>query len=197
MKKVIYTLTILVITFYSCDKKPTVVFEHSDKEQVIQCDPELDPLLNEALYIFEESIKESYDAEMMMLNEAYGRYLYSGFSGTAEYDRLATKQSLIVRDALINAGVLKVGGFKSNLNYNHPVVECIISKIEEEGIRLTLQALVETNTMDPKLFNTRMRNFGNQAEKNRYEALYVALDTYYQYLIGIELTEEATGVTNE
>ena len=50
--------------------------------------------------------------------------------------------------------------------------------------------------MDPKLLNTRMRSFGTKASKNRYESFYVALDSYYQNLVGVELALEET-TTNE
>jgi hypothetical protein len=54
--------------------------------------------------------------------------------------------------------------------------------MEDKDLSTTINALVETNTMNPKLFNSRMRNFGRQAKDQRVTALYVALDAFYQHL---------------
>jgi len=184
-----YILIIFALVFAvsSCDQKPEIAFDHADKDQVIQCDPELDALLNEALYVFEENIRQTYDGSTLMIEDAYDRLVYVGFEKTVEFDDIASKKSLEVRDALIYEGILKEEGGESNLNYSHPAVKCVISKIEDKALKSTIEALIETNTMNPKLLNTRMSNFGSRAAKNRNEAFYVALDTYYQNLVGVQL----------
>jgi len=189
MKKV-YTLVVaitLVLGVVSCEQPSSLQYEHADKEQVIHCEYNNDALLNEALYQFEQDILNAYDPESKILNTGYARFLYVGFSGTAEYERLATPHTLAIRKELVKEGIIKNGGLKSNLLYTSDAVSCIVHNIEDAELSNTIEALVASNTMDPKLFNSRMRNFGREASKDRYTALYVALDTYYQQLTMTEL----------
>lgn len=172
----------LVIISVSCESKPSFEYQHADKEQVLECTGIDNQLLNEALYTFEDDLLYGYGGEEKQLPSSYGRFLFTGFSGTAQYEQFASAHAIKIKEALMSEGVIIEGGTKSNLNYDHPAVQCILDKIEDKELAQTINALVDTNTMDPKLFNSRMRNFGRNASKNRYEALYVALDTYYQQL---------------
>ena len=187
MKKV-YSLAIavsLALGFVSCEEQPSLEYKHADKEQVITCENQNNALLNEALYQFEQDITNAYDPESKILNKGYANFLYVGFAGTAEYERLATPHTLAIRKELVKAGIIRDGGLKSNLDYNK--ISCVLKSIEDPQLALTLEALVGSNTMDPKLFSTRMRNFGFKSSSDRYTALYVALDTYYQQLTMTEL----------
>jgi hypothetical protein len=189
MKKVYNLIVAIIIAVgvVSCENQASLEYKHADKEQVINCENENNALLNEALYQFEQDIINAYDPESKILNKGYANFLYVGFTGTAEYERLATPHTLAIREELLKAGIIKDGGFKSNLSYNHSAVNCIIDNIEDAQLSTTVKALVATNTMDPKLFSSRMRDFGRKASKSRYTALYVALDSYYQQLTMTEL----------
>ncbi|WP_396597890.1 hypothetical protein [Dokdonia sp. R86516] len=175
----------IVIGVVSCENEASLEFKHADKEQVINCVNANNTLLNEALYQFEQDITNAYDPESQLVNKAYANFLYVGFSGEAEYERLATPHTLAIRKELVKAGIIKDGGFKSNLAYSN--ISCILKNIEDPQLALMIEALVDSNTMDPKLFNSRMRNFAYKSQSDRYTALYVALDTYYQQLTMTEL----------
>ena len=187
MKK-IYSLGVaiaIVLGVLSCEDQSSLEYKHADKEQIINCENQNNALLNEALYQFEQDIISAYDPESRLRNKAYANFVYVGFSGDAEYERLATPHTLAIRKELVKAGIIKDGGFKSNLAYNN--ISCILKNIEDPQLALMIEALVESNTMDPKLFNSRMRNFAYKSQTDRYTALYVALDTYYQQLTMTEL----------
>lgn len=175
-------VTLIFILFFSCEKKVVLNLKHTNREPVINCSGEKNELLNEVLYQFEEDITKAYEPEALITTTAYGRFLYSGFTGNAEYTRVASNHALEIRKALIVEGIIIDEGGKSNLNYKHPLMGCILSNMEDKDLAQTIGALIETNSMDPKLFNSRMRNFGRDAKSQRYTALYVALDTYYQQL---------------
>ncbi|AWH74044.1 hypothetical protein DCS32_07695 [Dokdonia sp. Dokd-P16] len=187
MKKVYSLIVAIVIAFgvVSCEDQASLEYKHADKEQVINCENQNNALLNEALYQFEQDITNAYDPESQLINKAYANFLYAGFSGEAEYERIAIPHTLAIRKELVNAGFIKDGGFKSNLAYDN--VSCVLKNIEDPQLALMIQALVDSNTMDPKLFNSRMRNFAYKSQTDRYTALYVALDTYYQQLTMTEL----------
>lgn len=191
MKPFVFILFSLIIL--SCGQTPKMQNKHGDKEQSITCENQNNPLLNEALYSFEEDLVQHNQLdEAKTLVAAYGQFMYKGMAGTASYKDIANKHSLAIRDELIAEGILITTGIKSNLNYAHPAVQCIINSIENTDLKATLNALIETNSMNPSLFNSRLRNFGGQAQKDRYQAAYIALDAYYQNLVGVSLDAETT-----
>lgn len=182
-------LIFLAIVTLSCTQKTTMQFKYADKEQTINCDGQNNALLNEALHSFEQDLLDHVKTENKTLTTAYGQYLYQGMSGTALFNEIANDHSLAIRDQLLQENIITTDGVKSNLNYEHPAVKCIIEGIEDAGIKKTISALLEVNSMDPKLFNSRIRNFGRQSQSNRNQAMYIALDSYYQNLVGMTLEE--------
>lgn len=179
--------SLVVFCIYSCTMQPKLQYQFSDKEQSLSCDGENNGLLNEALHSFEKDILEHNPSEQKTQIAGYGQFMYKGMLGTAKYDKIASDHSLAIRDALISENILLINGGKSNLNYEHPAVQCVLSKIENKDLQRTINALLQTNSMDPSMFNSRLRNFGSRSGKNRYQAAYVALDAYYQNLIGVTL----------
>lgn len=185
MKITFYILVALFIT--SCNMQPSLEYQYSDKEQPISCDTQYNALLNEALHSFEADILKSSTGETKTQLTAYGQYIFKGMTGTARYEDLVSMHSLAIRDQLIAENIVITTGVKSNLNYEHPAVKCIINNVEDPDLKRTLNALLQTNSMDPAMFNSRLRNFGQKAGKSRYQALYIALDSYYQNLVGLTL----------
>lgn len=191
MKSFVFILLSTLIL--SCAQTPKMQYKHGDKEQSIACENQNNALLNEALHSFEEDLIQYKQGESPKSRiAAYGQFIYKGMLGTAAYKDIANDHSLAIRDQLLAENILITDGLKSNLNYAHPAVLCIIEKIEDPNLKITLNGLLETNSMDPSLFNGRLRNFGSRAKRNRYQATYIALDSYYQNLVGITLEENST-----
>lgn len=186
-----FSLICLLLILMSCQEtkqKVTIDYKYSDVEQAIDCSPEINALLHEALLSFEDDIMQHYDQESKRTYMAYGKFLFPGLKGAAEYKRLASEHSKTILQALRSENIIINSGAKSNLNYSHPAVQCVIEGIEDNGIKNTIKALVDSNSMNPALFDTRMRNKGRALDKQRYLATYVALDAYYQYLANVEFT---------
>jgi len=191
MKKIVFLiLTTILIT--SCEQKAKFDFKFADQEQVISCDKNYNAILNEALYSFENDILTKYDSLEQSKTKAYGSFIYRGMDGSAQYNQIMTSNTYPVIEALLAENILIKDKSPSHLNYEHPAVKCIVSNIKEEQLRNTIQALIDTKTMNPKLFNSRLRNFGRNAERQRYLALFVALDGYYQQILNIAPEELPT-----
>ncbi len=181
--KIVIILTSILTLSISCQDKKSVNFEHFDKEQIISCITDLDPLLNEALYVFEEDLKSLNSETEQNIKLGYSKFMYRAFEGSMSYGDMISKQALHVGHALLANEILINNGGKSNLNYSHPLVECILIKMKDRELSNTLRSLIETSSMDPKLFSSRLIDFGKVAHDQRYLALYIALDGYYQKLI--------------
>ena len=179
---------ILLASCQEAKKQVTIDYKFSDKEQSLQCDGQNNALLNEALHSFEDDIARNYDPESQRVYNAYAKFIMPGMGGKADYSRLPSDHTKKILEALIAEKIIVKGGVHSNLNYDHPAVQCIINGIEEFGLKNTINALTSTNGMNPTLFDTRLRNKGRDAEKKRYMAMYIALDAYYQNLADVEFT---------
>ena len=80
----------------------------------------------------------------------------------------------------------------SKLNYKHEFVECLLANIQNKDIASTISSLREINTMSPRIMAEPFRkNVGDAYEDDKYFAMYLALDTYYQHLIDVDFEEEA------
>jgi CRISPR/Cas system-associated protein Csx1 len=188
MRPFIFLILTALIT--SCAQKPSLAYKFSDKEQSISCVDQNNKLLNEALHSFEEDIRNHNFTVSKTLNTAYAQFIFKGILGTAPYKSIVSEHSLKIRDELMKEGIILENGVKSNLNYEHPAVKCIINNIEDKDLKKTINGLLSSNSMDIKLFNSRLRNFGRQGQQNRNQAMYLALESYYQYIVGLSLDEE-------
>lgn len=182
---------ILLVSCQETKKQLTIDYKFSDKEQSIQCEGQNNALLNEALYSFESDIARNYDPESQRIANAYAKFIMPGMGGKAEYKRLPSDHTKKILEMLIAEKIIVRGGVHSNLNYEHPAVQCIINGIEEFGLKNTINALTSTKSMNPTLFDTRLRNKGRDAEKKRHMAMYIALDAFYQNLADVEFTPAA------
>ncbi|MFT5752311.1 MAG: hypothetical protein ACI828_001049 [Flavobacteriales bacterium] len=189
MKTIVCALAFIFLA--SCQettKQRTIDYKFSDKEQSIQCEGQNNALLNEALHSFEDDIARNYDPESRRIYNAYAKFIMPGMGGKADYNKLPSEHTKKILEILIAEKIIVKGGIHSNLNYEHPAVQCIINGIEEFGLKNTINALTSTKGMNPTLFDTRMRNKGRDAEKKRYMAMYIALDAFYQNLANLEFT---------
>ncbi len=184
MKKIVF-LILVTASIISCNQKAEFDFKFADKEQVISCSETNNALLNEALYSFERDLVMRYDSLDQRQINAYGAFMYRGMDGSAKYEEIIRPNTRPIAEALIAENILIENKTPSHLNYEHPDVQCIISNIKDQDLKTTINALIETKSMNPKLFNSRMRNFGRNSGKDRYLALFVALDGYYQQILNI------------
>lgn len=182
MKKIVF-LIMVTTTIISCNQKATFDFKFADQPQVITCDETQDALLNETLYSFENDLIMKYDSINKSKVKGYGLFVYRGMDGTAKYEEIITENTRPIIDALIAENILIENKTPSQLNYEHPTVKCIINNIKDEDLKRTINALIDTKTMDPKLFNSRFKNYGHNVDNDRYLALYIALDAYYQHIL--------------
>jgi len=184
MKKIVF-LILSAILITSCEQKAKFDFKFADKEQVISCSETHNALLNEALYSFENDLYTKYDSINRSNIKVYGSFIYRGMDGSAKYNEIITPNTLPLVNELLAANILIKDKATSHLNYEHPAVQCVIDNIKDEDLRNTMNALIDTKTMNPKLFNSRFRNFGRNATKDRYLALYIGLDGYYQQILNV------------
>jgi len=197
MKSTIIIFFILAFTTYSCNE--TIEYKYLDKGQPVDCSEINSKLMHEALYSFEVDIAKKYNfknyspTENLYIKNGYANFIYRGAKGVADFKEIASPHTLkIFKELLKEKDLWLTDSDNSNLNYKHPFVICLLSNIKNSDIKATLLNLNEANSLDPALIADLLRKNIRDADTDKYFAMYIALDMYYQNLINVDFLEATT-----
>ena len=124
----------------------------------------------------------------MSTYEAYANYIYEGALGNADYKSIISAHTKNVMSELKKETQLwDKKPAMSNLNYNSEFVNCLIENFKDKDMAATIQSLNTANSMTPKLMAERFRTTIKAALEDPNYGMYIALDTYYQYLFDLEI----------
>lgn len=189
-KFTLITFFLILITF-SCEQKNTFNdFKFADKGTVVECENDnLKALINEALFTFESDISKSYGNGSTNLISPYSQFIRNVLSNRINYSEIVTPHTVKVFEALKQENSLwDANNKESYLNYNSPFFKCVANNIKNENLKITLNALVSTNTMSPKLFGSPLMSNYTAALSDKYLAAYIAFDLYYAKLFNVNLS---------
>ncbi|KAA5825120.1 hypothetical protein FPF71_07955 [Algibacter amylolyticus] len=194
MKSKITTLTfLLVITLFSCNQGSQFSdFKYADKPATITCEGVNLKLLNEALYSFEDDIAKHYNKGngTPRLDQAYSQIIRNSIYGRLKIEDIASKHTVAVFEALKKEEDLwDANNIKSHLNYKSKVLNCISSSIKDASLKTTLNALISTNSMAPKLFGPAIVNKSRNALSDKNLAMYITLDLFYAKMFDIDFSK--------
>ena len=185
---------VLILPFIGCDK--ALEYRYQDKPQPIDCPGADKILMHEALYSFQEDIGAYYNQHTDFRKgtnsyylEAYSQFVYFGFSGGARFQEIASDHSLMVLEKLREVPdlfVQKEGRW--SLNYDHEFVDCILNSVQDDDLRTQLASLRKVNYLSPNVIAELMRINVLKVPQDPYLAMYMALDSYYQYLADMDLS---------
>ncbi|MFT4669398.1 MAG: hypothetical protein ACI9AT_000731 [Ulvibacter sp.] len=192
----IYNLTLgcfFILITSSCTEP--LEYKYNDKPMQVSCSGANEKLLNEALYSFFDDITVYYRTKSndpsesgMSTYQAYANYVYSGAMGNADYKSIVSEHTKNVMNELRKETQLwDKKPALSNLNYNSEFVNCLITSIKDKDIATTIQALNTSNSMTPKLMADRFRLTIRAGLEDPNYGMYIALDTYYQYIFDLEI----------
>ncbi len=181
----------LVLNITSCKKEKTFTeFEFADKPVALACKNANSKLYNEALYSFENDILNFYGKGNKSLLTAYSQFVRLSVFNRANYKEIASEHTLKVFEALKEDTELwDLNNPKSHLNYNSDLMHCISQNIINQDLKTTLNALLSTNSMSPKLFGTPLATSYSLTLSDKYLAAYVAFDLFYAKLFDVDFTQ--------
>ncbi|MGE5944527.1 MAG: hypothetical protein ACM31G_09335 [Flavobacteriales bacterium] len=186
---------VLIFTLFSCKKETTVSlsdYKYADKGIVLNCDGIDSKLMSEALFAFEDNISSFYGktSPNPSLQLAYAQFLRDALSNRANFSEIATPHTVEVFNVLkTNNDLWNMNNSASFLNYDSDFFSCIANNIQDKNLNTTLHALVETNSMSPKLFGAPLLTKYGTVLNDKYLAAYVAFDLFYAKLFEIDLTQ--------
>lgn len=195
MKSNIYFFAfLLIITLYGCKKGTTFTdFQYTEKPETITCQGLDSKLYKEALYAFEDDIVAFYgkDKPNTTLTQAYYQFLRDANAKRVSYLDIASEHTLKIFEALKNETDLwDAENPNSHLNYNGPLMQCVTTNIHEESLKTTLNALISTNSMSPKLYGAPLMSSYRSILGDKYLATYVAFDLFYANLFNLNKTPQ-------
>ena len=176
----------------SCNKP--LEYKYNDKPMQVSCSGANEKLLNEALYSFFDDVTVYYRAKLdpsrtgMSTYEAHANYIYGGALGEADYKNIVSEHTKnVMKELRKETQLWDKKPAMSNLNYNSEFVKCLITNIRDKDISTTIQALNTANSLTPKLMADRFRLTVKSALDDPNYGMFIALDTYYQYLYDLEI----------
>ena len=193
MNSKINVITFLfVLTLLGCKKEQTFTdFQYTEKGMVLNCENLDTKLYNEALFAFENDVLSFYNKNNPNPNQlrAYSQFVRDAVYNRAKYAEIVSPHTVKVFQALKDDSDLwDATNPKSHLNYNSAFFKCIANNIQSNDLKTTLNALVSTNSMSPKLFGTPLTSQYSSAIKDKYMAAYMAFDLFYARLFDVDLS---------
>jgi hypothetical protein len=189
-KNFLITLFFLCFTI-GCKKENTfTTYEFADKPVALACENLNSKLYNEALYSFENDILNFYGKDKKSLLMAYSQFIRLSVYGRVNYKNMVSEHTLKVFEALKNDTELwNLENASSHLNYNSALMDCIAVNITNPDLKTTLNALLSTNSMNPKLFGAPLSTNYSLTLSDKYLAAYVAFDLFYAKLFDVDFSK--------
>ena len=186
---------LLVCTFLSCKNENTLSeYKYSDKETLLNCDSPDSKLWNEALYSFENDIRIFYannyyskDGDLYLF---YSEFVVRYIKGMVDYEDLISPHTLEVFNVLKNKSELwNLENSVSKLNYYSPLFNCIAENVQDKDLHATLNALLSTHSMSPRMFTSPLSTQSRTVANDPYLRAYVTFDLFYAKLFDIDVSK--------
>lgn len=169
-------------------------YKFTNREMVLDCDGEDSKLLNEALYAFEDDIRTFYannyyskDGDLYLF---YSDFIVRDIKGMVIYENLISPHTLEVFNVLKSKSEMwNLENNVSKLNYYSPFFNCIAANVEDKNLKTTLNALLSTHSMSPRLFTSPLTTQSRIVASDPYLRAYVAFDLFYAKLFDIDVTK--------
>lgn len=190
MKKISTILLIATILFTSCINDPKIEYKYQDNEDLFSCDGIDMDLVKEAVYAFEDYIKDHYSMEPPNSVDK-GYYFYWDISKS---DRIPAveyinQHILDVRDELKKIdGLWIIENDEAKLNMKHPIAKCIGDYMEDQELKRIYDVLVETNTFKNLVFLAPFKRDPIKFRKDRALMTYLALNTFYARILMLDFS---------
>ena len=180
-----------IVALVGCKKEQTFNdYQYTDKGIVLNCENMDTKLYNEALFAFENDMLNFYSKDKPNQLRAYSQFVRNAIYNRVKYAEMLSPHTLKVFQALKKDNALwDTNNPKSHLNYNSAFFKCITDNIQNNDLKRTLNALMSTNSMSPKLFGAPLASQYSLAIKDKYLATYIAFDLFYAKLFDVDLSK--------
>jgi hypothetical protein len=190
MKKTNILLVLVLLLFTNCNNEPNIDYKYQLNDDLFNCDAIDMNLIKEAVYAFEEYIKDFYSLEPPYSVDK-GYYFYWDTSKTDLIPKVESinPHILKIRDELKKIDNLWViNGDDVKLNMNHPIAKCIGDNMEDQELKKIYDVLVESNTFKNRVFLAPFKRDPIKFRQDRALVTYLALNTFYARILTLDFS---------
>ena len=187
--------TLLLVTLFllttNCKQGEKLEYQYANQPDTIKCfNPEINTaLLKEAFYSFQEDVKLQFAKNSGNTAQGYSIFINTIAAGNSIDPSKVSEQSRKILEQLKKEDGLWVNdNGKYHLNYESDLVTCLRDNIGDPNLQTTFNALVSTNSMNPKIFAAPLRTQIRNIQNNKFLGTYMALDMYYAQLMDVDFS---------
>ncbi|MEO9892320.1 hypothetical protein [Aurantibacter sp.] len=178
-------LILLLCISVSC-KQDSFSYKYHEQIELFSCDLKDAKMFKEALYSFEDDLKNYYTDSDTKEN-AYEVFVNAVEGGnTVNRVKIVSDHSINVFKELRKIDNLWIvtDSKNSGFNYNHPIFACIEKNIQDVELKGTFSVLRKNNSLRPNLIISRIKdNYTSWADtEDKALDLYVSLEFYYHHM---------------
>ncbi|MBT8303597.1 MAG: hypothetical protein KJP09_03935 [Bacteroidia bacterium] len=183
MKTNLVTLSLSAVFLLTISCADSLEYRYANKEDTIACNnaPINTDLYKEALYSFEDYIDQINNKQTNRnFIQGYNVFIGRTIANQGLETSKVSEHDIRIFNALKKEKDLWVNDNGTyRLNYNSDLVTCIADNILDEALQTTFKALIETNSMNTRLFVSPLRSKMGAVLKDKFLATYIALDMFY------------------
>jgi len=199
--KLKFTLIVLSLFFFNCqtEKKPELSYKYVTNEtSSLNCEGINMKLFEEALLSFENDITQHYTPNQDTPSRAYSQFMRGVIRNNVKFEKVVSDHSVDVYKSLKKEKDLWiVSEGKTEINFQHPIFECIGKNITNTDMRRTYNALLTTNSMSLRMMGNELQRKAYTMNKDKYAAVFSSLITYYNNFHEINFNQnDAENKTN-
>lgn len=191
MKTIFKLLTLVtLITCFNCNNSSQIDYKYAEKPNLLACDLPDENLLKEAVYSFENDIVNTYDMQNRNIAKSYSNFINFKQRGRLNIKTIASEHSLNIAKILkekTNLWVTENG--TTSLNNSNTLINCIAKNIKDKSINTTYNALLSTNSFEPRLILPLLSGNSRHIQVDGALKTHVAMAFFYSELLDVNLEE--------
>jgi hypothetical protein len=190
MKKISTFLLIATLCITGCTNNSKINYKYQKNDDLFYCDGIDMKLIKEAVYAFENYIKNHYFFQGEKTVEK-GYYFYWEI---AKGNRIPAVEFIDAHTLAIRDELKKIDGLwittndEAALNMKHPLAQCISDYMDNEQLKKIYDVLRETNTFKNQVFIAPLKRDVKSIMKDKGLVTYLALNTFYARILNLDFS---------
>jgi hypothetical protein len=191
MKKISILLAFVALLFSGCKNEPKIDYQYQLEDDLFECDAVDMNLIKEAVYAFEDYIKNHYTyTNPKSVDQGYYYYWEIALNGRIPAVEFISPHILEIRDQLKKIdGLWVTNGETTTLNYNHPLIKCISDHLKDPQMKQTFDVLIQSHTFKENVFLASIKRISESLGNDAALDTYLALDTFYARILNLDFSD--------
>ncbi len=186
--KIIIISTLTILLLISCNKEPKFEYKYDNNDDLFKCSSVDMELIKEAVYAFEEYLKEYYIFQgPKSVHNGLNNYWKISITNRLPAIEYINPHIIKLRDILKNETSLWITkNDKTILNFNHPIMDCISKNLIDSELKNLFDFLRNSNTFSSEVFLASLKWADKRIKDDKAFETYLVLDTFYARILNVD-----------